>query len=193
MSKVMPFGGSTGTIGKRCMAEDINQIEVNRAPVLTLWAAIVAERLGHDADAAITLGRAVAGSSARVKARALGLEEKHEAGGLLDAAKRPALQTVHLLGRDVPVVERKGSQHALDHDKPASPRAARAYVERAFGQHLPQVRHAMEKLADSLAPDELNRTGFRLYERFRPEVAAGAKGWGAKGMLDLDRIRGAAG
>ena len=43
----------------------------------------------------------------------------------------------------------------------------------------------MEMLAGSLAPDELNRVGFRLYERFRPEVSAGAKGWGAKGVLEL--------
>ena len=40
-------------------------IKVNRAPVLTLWAAVVAECLGHDRETAITLGRAVAGSSAR--------------------------------------------------------------------------------------------------------------------------------
>ena len=51
---------------------------------------------------------------------------------------------------------------------------------------------AMETLAGSLAPEELNRVGFRLYEHFRPEVPAGAKGWGAKGLLDLGRIRGAA-
>jgi hypothetical protein len=43
-------------------------LEVNRAPVLTVWAAVVAERLGHPADTALTLGRAVAGSAARVKA-----------------------------------------------------------------------------------------------------------------------------
>ena len=49
------------------MAPKGSMIQVNRAPVLTLWAAIVAERLGHDADAAITLGRAVAASSARVQ------------------------------------------------------------------------------------------------------------------------------
>ena len=55
------------------------EIRVNRAPVLTLWATVVAERLGHDPDLAITLGRAVAGSSARVKARAIGIEEdRHE-------------------------------------------------------------------------------------------------------------------
>src|ERR1700712_2475071 len=121
------------------MTDNDGEIRVNRAPVLTLWAAIVAERLGHDADAAITLGRAVAGSSARVKARAIGLEEKHEGSDLGEAAKqapRPApRQTVHLLGRDVPVVEQKGSQYALGCDKPASSHPAHAYVERAFGEH----------------------------------------------------------
>jgi type II secretory pathway component PulK len=50
-------------------------INVNRAPVLTLWAAVVAERLGFDRDEALTLGRAVAGLSAAMKGRALGLVE----------------------------------------------------------------------------------------------------------------------
>ncbi len=138
------------------MMDKDGAIRVNRAPVLTLWAAIVAERLGHDADAAITLGRAVAGSSARVKARAIGLEEKREGGDLRDTARapRPARrQTVHLLGRDLPVVEQKGSQYALDHDEPASPRPAYAYVEKAFGEHLAAVRKAMEALADSVPPE----------------------------------------
>lgn len=36
-------------------------VAINRAPVLTLWAAIVAERLGFDWEEALTLGRAVAG------------------------------------------------------------------------------------------------------------------------------------
>ena len=83
---------------------------------------------------------------------------------------------------------------ALEHGgEPASPRSARAYVERAFGAHLPAVRRAMEHLAASLDPAELNRVGFRLYERFRPEVPAGAPGWDAKGVLDLARIEDAAG
>ena len=37
--------------------------------------------------------------------------------------------------------------------------------------------------------DELNRVGFRLYEGFRPEVPPDVRGWGAKGELDLRRIR----
>jgi hypothetical protein len=51
-------------------------LEINRAPVLTLWAAVVAERLGHPADTALTLGRAMAGSATRVKAGNIGREER---------------------------------------------------------------------------------------------------------------------
>ena len=50
-------------------------ITINRAPVLTLWAAVVAERLGFDRDEALTLGRAVAGLNAYSKGVALELSE----------------------------------------------------------------------------------------------------------------------
>jgi hypothetical protein len=42
-------------------------ILINRAPVLTLWATIVAERLGFDEDAALSLGKAVADLNAQSK------------------------------------------------------------------------------------------------------------------------------
>jgi hypothetical protein len=35
---------------------------------------------------------------------------------------------------------------------------------------------------------ELNRIGFRLYERFRPEIPTGNEGWGAKAALDVGKI-----
>lgn len=66
-------------------------IQVNRAPVLTLWGAVVAERLGHPPDTALTVGRAVAGSAARVKARSIGREE-HQA----DWDKEPGLAAPHV-------------------------------------------------------------------------------------------------
>jgi hypothetical protein len=47
-------------------------ISLNRAPVLTLWAAVVAQRLGFDEDEALTLGKAVAGLNAQAKGRRLG-------------------------------------------------------------------------------------------------------------------------
>jgi len=76
----------------------------------------------------------------------------------------------------------------MNHGHPAAPGPARAYVRRSFGEHFPAVRRAMERLAASLPPEELNWVGFRLYEHFRPEVPEGAKGWGAKGILNLARI-----
>jgi hypothetical protein len=42
-------------------------VMVNRAPVLTLWAAVVAEVLGFEHGEALTLGRAVAGLNAYSK------------------------------------------------------------------------------------------------------------------------------
>jgi hypothetical protein len=42
---------------------------VNRAPVLTLWAAVVAERLGHPVETALSLASHVAGTGVDTTAR----------------------------------------------------------------------------------------------------------------------------
>jgi hypothetical protein len=52
---------------------EVDAISINRAPVLALWAAILADRLGFTHDEALTLGRAVAGLNAYSKGRALGI------------------------------------------------------------------------------------------------------------------------
>ena len=57
------------------MSHSADVIKINRAPVLTLWAAVVAERLGFDRDTALTLGQAVAGLSAYAKGVSLGIIE----------------------------------------------------------------------------------------------------------------------
>ena len=83
------------------MAEHTTSIRVNRAPVLTLWAAVVAERLGHPPDTALSLASHVAGTAARAKARRLGLAEEQAEG-----RPRPAgalRRTLRLLGREIPV------------------------------------------------------------------------------------------
>ncbi len=40
------------------MAKEEKTVTVNRAPILTCWAAVGAGRLGFDADTALTLGKA---------------------------------------------------------------------------------------------------------------------------------------
>ena len=47
------------------------KIKINRAPVLTLWAAVIAERFGYDKKEALTLAKAVAGLNAQSKGRRL--------------------------------------------------------------------------------------------------------------------------
>src|SRR3954464_2611380 len=91
-------------------SEHGRMIRVNRAPVLTLWATVVAERLGFDRDAALTLGRTVAGSSAQMKGRALGIyEPSDEPASKVAEERREHLKPdetfgVRLLGRKVPAI-----------------------------------------------------------------------------------------
>jgi hypothetical protein len=166
-------------------------VVVNRAPVLTLWGAVVAERLGHPADTALTLGRAVAGSSARIKARSIGREERKADRD----ADTPRLAVQHvtapvfLLGKTIRLLPTAdGELRAAEGDQPANPTAVQRYLANAFGDHLDAVRAAMKELAGRYEPVELNRIGFRLYERFRQEIPPGNTGWGAKAALEVDKI-----
>ena len=170
-------------------------IRINRAPVLTLWAAVVAERLGFDREAALTLGRAVAGSSAQMKGRALGIyEPSHEPPSKAAEERREKLDPedwvgVRLLGRVVPAVRTAEGIRALEKDyRPASAASVERYLTSKFGERLDDARAAVERLAAPMSPEELNQRGFALYEEFRPSIPAGARGWGAAGDLDLGRI-----
>src|SRR3954452_24044770 len=105
-------------------SEHSRTIRVNRAPVLTLWAAVVAERLGFDRDAALTLGRAVAGSSAQMKGRALGIyEPSEELPTKVAEERREHLKSdetfgVRLLGRTVPVdLLRKSGEFPMSYEE----------------------------------------------------------------------------
>jgi hypothetical protein len=167
-------------------------ITVNRAPVMTLWAAMVAERLGHDPDAALTLGKAVAGLNAQAKGRRLGLyEEPPDQLEETAQRRRPTgdRQLVTVLGRAVPVVQTSQGVRATVKGQPVNPASVRRYLERAFGRDLAAVRVALEALAQAYPPDQLAARAYALYEQFRPAVPEGTKGWGAKGDLRLDAIR----
>jgi hypothetical protein len=166
-------------------------ITINRAPVLTLWAAVVAERLGFAHDEALTLGRAVAGLNAYSKGVSLGLFTPTPEDVRAKRAKlRPKETfTVDLLHRAVPAVHTKDGIRALAGIKPADPAAVERYLSSKFGDGYAAAEKAMRLLAESRAPAQLAREAYALYERFRPAVAPGVRGWGAKGTLDLAAIR----
>ena len=79
--KQAPKGAYYFCEAKRFIRKGVDQmatqkIKINRAPVLTLWAAVVAERLGYGKETALTLGKAVAGLNAQSKGRRLGIYEE---------------------------------------------------------------------------------------------------------------------
>ncbi len=166
-------------------------IPINRAPVLTLWAAVVAERRGYDWQAALTLGRGLAGLNAQSKGRRLGIfeEKKQETTGKEQRPKKePKAEAVRLLGREIPALRTAKGLRAAAGDQAIDPESVQRYLEQKFGEHLEAARAAMETLAKAYPPAQLETVAFSLYEKFRPEVPEGKKGWGAKGELDLDRI-----
>jgi hypothetical protein len=174
------------------MGEAGEKIRINRAPVLTLWAAVVAERLGFDRPTALTLGQAVAGLSAHAKGVALGIIEPkpelvRERGERLAEGER---LHVDLLGRAVPVVRTADGIRAENKGEPGSPDQVERYLVGKFKDRLDDAWRAMAELAASYPPEELHRRGFRLYEAFRPAVPAGERGWGAAGELELGKVRG---
>lgn len=168
------------------------KIKINRAPVLTLWAAVVAERLGYDKETALTLGKAVAGLNAQSKGRRLGIyEEKAEEDKKQEKKKEKPAKTefIEILGRGVPAVKTPRGLRAAIQGDPIHPESVQTYIEQKFKDDLEDARAAMEKLARSFTPKQLESKAYDLYEKFRPEIPEGMKGWGAKGELDLDYIR----
>ena len=173
------------------MTEIDTKIRINRAPVLTLWAAVVAERLGFDRATALTLGQAVAGSSAYAKSVSLGIIEPRpdlvrERGKLLAEGER---LHVDLLGRAVPVARTPDGLRAVSKGKPGNPAQIEKYLASKFGERLGDARQALAELAAACEPADLSWRGFRLYEQFRPAAPTGEPGWGAKGELDLRKVR----
>ena len=166
-------------------------ITVNRAPVLTLWATVVAERMGFDTDEAHSLGRAVAGMNAQSKGQMLGI---YTPGKTADGEPLPKTGLgeelwVELCGRSVPARRFQTGLRAVKKDEPVDPDKTRTYLKSRFKDALAPTREAMETLARSLDPEEIGSRAYGLYTRFRPEIPKGKTGWGARGELDLDLIR----
>ena len=165
-------------------------ILINRAPVLTLWATTVAERLGFDRDEALSLGKAVAGLNAQSKGQRLGIYKPvPQEVKKVRARKRGEEFSIEICGRSVPAVNTPDGVRAVSKDKPIEASSVERYLESKFGESLGTARAAMRELAKSFRPEQLSKNAFSLYERFRPAIPEGVRGWGAKGKLDIDRIR----
>ena len=168
------------------------RITVNRAPVLTLWAAIVAERMGFDEEAALTLGKSLAGHNAQTKGQLLGIYHPREHSDSANAEPEPEGDQVfvNLMGRSLPALRTPGGIRAAERGRAADPESVRRYLRGKFGEELAPVDQAMRRLAAAFPPDRLDVEAYSSYERFRPSVEKGKRWWGAAGELDLDKIVG---
>jgi hypothetical protein len=167
----------------------MTKITINRAPVLSLWSFVVARRLGHSHDSALSLAKAITGMSAYAKAKSLGLVEERDT----DVSKRTKAREqnqkfIVFMGRRIPVANSPSGPLALKDGKPIQPLSAEKYITSKFGESRGAVYAAMVKLARSRPPAKLAKEAFHLYEEFRPSISAGVAGWGEPGVLDLDKI-----
>ena len=181
---------------------DLSVVSINRAPVLTLWAAVLA----HVGPAqlpwlsALTVGKAIAGMIAQSRGRSLGVFDS-AAGGPHKRQKtaqerESEADDVQVMGIKVHMARVGQHVYATISNKPVNASQCDRYVHTHFGANRPRVIAAMKYLthcilargADGEA-DVAGRYTFTLYEQFRPNTADGqAPGWGQKGDLDLSKI-----
>jgi len=129
---------------------------------------------------------ALAGLNAQSKGRRLGLFKPHEQKPKKAREKDQSEQfLIELCGRGVPAMNTPEGVRALSGEKPIDPQIVEAYLEGKFGNDLLAARSSMTKVARCYSPAELSQAAYPLYEEFRPAVASGNRGWGAKGVLDL--------
>ncbi|OGN89278.1 MAG: hypothetical protein A2Y88_10270 [Chloroflexi bacterium RBG_13_48_10] len=172
-----------------------NSIKINRAPVLTLWGVIVAERLGNKPDEDLTLGKVVAGLNTQSKGQRLGIyspaekEVDEKASKKAKARKAGEALMVEVVGRRVPVVQTEHGLRATVKGEEVNPKSVERYLEQKFGERLKEVRTALEDLAKTYPPQEPERSAYALYEQFLPEIPERRRGWGTVGHLNLERIR----
>ena len=147
-------------------------VQVNRAPVLTLWASVVAERLGYDHDEALSLGKALAGLNAQSKGRRLGIYKPAERpeGTPPKKARLGEEFWVELLGRPLPAVKTKSGVRAVEGARSIEPAGVERYLLGKFGEALESVRKVMEELCRAFSPKELAVAIERMFRH--PRVGA---------------------
>ncbi|EXJ84846.1 hypothetical protein A1O3_05520 [Capronia epimyces CBS 606.96] len=191
------------------VADQYKPIIINRAPVLQLWAACVAQRLHPDLSwpTCLAIGSAISTLCAISKGRAIGtIEPADPADG--EAKKRKEAQKARAhdkAGADREVeIEVMGFRLLVDvanetvlvQGKPRH--GSEGPLQAKFGgdHDYTRVKDAMDHAVATWAggdgdedAKELNKTAFHMYEAFRPSVQSGQRGWGRKGELSIAKIK----
>lgn len=169
---------------------DHPHIQINRAPVLTLWAASVTSFLHPSLpwSTCLSAGSAISSLCAISKGRAIGtINQPEDRDTSSDHPKQPRddEEEINVMGfklhiKDGVVViggdKKKGNEKAL---------------EAKFGdEEEHEARECFQKCLETWKghEEELSKKAFGMYEKFRPDVASGQRGWGRKGDLSLEKV-----
>ena len=118
------------------------EIKVNRAPVLTMWVAAVAERQGFNFDEAVTFGKAISSLFAQSKGKRIGVVD--------DSAKEPEesgkkkskkdTEKFEVFGNSVYGKTTDKGRFAVESGKAITPNTVKAYLHRAFKNDYDRVK-----------------------------------------------------
>ncbi|KAF9055396.1 hypothetical protein BDZ89DRAFT_1055989 [Hymenopellis radicata] len=156
---------------------------INRAPIMTAWSMIVAERQGFKREEALSIASAYTEMNALAKGVSLGIYKDGKQKGI-EANRGGTQPYVELMGRRALYQVQSNQWRALVNGTPAQPSVAFSYISRSLRQTTPYIIGAMRLLAESFAPAELNQKGWELYAEFRPVVS----GWGERAEVKCDSI-----
>ncbi|KAG9016900.1 hypothetical protein FRB93_009430 [Tulasnella sp. JGI-2019a] len=156
---------------------------VNRAPVMTAWATVVAECLGFKREEALSIASVYTELNATSKGISIGVFDESKNRDHVAGSTQPF---VELMGRKIPVLETEtGEWRGIVKGCPVDPKSPFGYIQRSFRQTLPWVMGSMRLLAKSFQEaTELNKRGYGLYCDFRPENP----GWGKKAEMRMENI-----
>ncbi|KAG9047482.1 hypothetical protein FS837_002128 [Tulasnella sp. UAMH 9824] len=170
----------------------------NRAPVMTAWATVVAERMGFKREEALSIASVYTEMNAASKGVSIGIYAPSKNDEYASGSTQPF---VELMGRK-PVLERDNGQwRGIIKGSPVDPASSDTksksllvrylihyqpfgYIQRCFRQTTPAVMGAMRLLAHAYSAKELNEIGYSLYCDFRPE----STGWGKKAEMKMETI-----
>ncbi|GKY91575.1 hypothetical protein MPSEU_000129400 [Mayamaea pseudoterrestris] len=185
--------GRTKKQGATKRQESDDEIDINRAPVLTLWVSVVAERLGFSTDEAYTYGRWVSSSLAATRGRKV--ESTRPSDKQKGKTDTKGQREEHVVDENhvnvfaqmkIPVKRVDGQLFAIMAKKGTmiKPETVRRYLEKKFGDKLQSTHDAMMELAQSLDADDVRNRAYELLSEFKPETNKR----GAKGHFDLEKL-----
>lgn len=174
-----------------------SEIIINRAPVLQLWSACVTHSVYPELEwkTCLSAGSAISTICAVAKGRSIGTVPEKDVSEEKEKKKEDAkkkqkdldkFEVMHFNLRLKDGLALVGSGDAKG--KPGNEEA----LKKKFGdEEYQKVRDTFEDVLGSWKgeEEELSKNAFGFYEKFRPDVKSGQKGWGRKGKLSLEKIR----